>query len=166
MIDSNEQIQDLCQQLAVLLRHRGYRLVVAESCTGGWIAKVLTDLPGSSEWFDRGYVSYSNQAKQSMLGVSSETLEHFGAVSLQTVGEMTQGALQQSGAEVAVAISGIAGPGGGSEEKPLGTVCFSWQIVDQQPQLAQLCFPGDREQVRLQSVHHALSQLIRLLKNG
>ncbi|MEJ2621567.1 MAG: CinA family protein [Candidatus Thiodiazotropha sp.] len=155
----------MSHQLAELLLLRGYRLVVAESCTGGWVAKVLTDLPGSSNWFDRGYVSYSNQAKQSMLGVSSETLEHFGAVSLQTVGEMTRGALQESGAEVALAISGIAGPGGGSEEKPVGTVCFSWQMVGQAPQLEQCCFSGDRQQVRVRSVDHALSRLIRLLEN-
>jgi nicotinamide-nucleotide amidase len=165
MIDSTEQINQLSLQLAERLLNLGIRLVVAESCTGGWVAKVLTDLPGSSEWFDRGYVSYSNLAKQSMLGVSSETLERFGAVSLQTVGEMTRGALQQSGADLALAISGIAGPGGGSEEKPVGTVCFSWQLSDQPPQLELCYFPGDRDQVRLQSVEHALRQLIGLLQD-
>jgi nicotinamide-nucleotide amidase len=165
MIDSTEQIDKVCQQLSALLRKRGDRLVVAESCTGGWIAKVLTDLPGSSEWFDRGYVSYSNQAKCSMLGVSSETLEKFGAVSLQVVGEMTQGALQESGADVALAISGIAGPGGGSEDKPVGTVCFSWQMVKRDPEFEQCLFHGDRNQVRLHSVEHALTQLVRLLEN-
>ncbi|MCG7948109.1 MAG: CinA family protein, partial [Candidatus Thiodiazotropha taylori] len=139
MIDSTEQIHSLCQQLAKLLRDRDECLVVAESCTGGWVAKVLTDLPGSSDWFDRGYVSYSNQAKQSMLGVSAETLARFGAVSLQTVAEMTRGALQQSGADLALAVSGIAGPGGGSQEKPVGTVCFSWQMANRDPLLEQCC---------------------------
>ncbi|MCG8486870.1 MAG: CinA family protein [Chromatiales bacterium] len=166
MIDSTEQIHALCQQLAELLRSRGQRLVVAESCTGGWVAKVLTDLPGSSDWFDRGYVSYSNQAKQSMLGVSSETLAQFGAVSLQTVGEMTRGALQQSGADLALAISGIAGPGGGSQDKPVGTVCFSWQMANREPRLEQCCFAGDRDQVRLQSVDHVLRHMIRLIENA
>ncbi|MCG7960267.1 MAG: CinA family protein [Candidatus Thiodiazotropha taylori] len=165
MIDSTEQIQSLCQQLAELLRARGERLVVAESCTGGWVAKVLTDLPGSSDWFDRGYVSYSNQAKQSMLGVSAETLEQLGAVSLQTVAEMTQGALQQSGTDLALAVSGIAGPGGGSQEKPVGTVCFSWQMANRDPLLEQCCFAGDRDQVRLQTVEHALRHAIGLIEN-
>ncbi|MCG7874658.1 MAG: nicotinamide-nucleotide amidohydrolase family protein [Candidatus Thiodiazotropha lotti] len=165
MIDSTEQIHGLCLELAELLRARSDRLVVAESCTGGWVAKVLTDLPGSSDWFDRGYVSYSNQAKQSMLGVSAETLAQFGAVSLQTVREMTQGALQQSGADLALAVSGIAGPGGGSQDKPVGTVCFSWQTTNRDPLLELCCFAGDREEVRLQTVEHALRQLIRLVEN-
>ncbi|MCG7899817.1 MAG: CinA family protein [Candidatus Thiodiazotropha weberae] len=166
MIDSTEQIHGICLELAALLRARGERLVVAESCTGGWVAKVLTDLPGSSDWFDRGYVSYSNQAKQSMLGVNAETLARYGAVSLQTVGEMTRGALEQSGADLALAVSGIAGPGGGSQDKPVGTVCFSWQMASRDPRLEQCCFVGDREQVRLQTVDHALHQLIRLIENA
>lgn len=165
MNNPSQRLQDLTLQLAQLLTQRQFRLVVAESCTGGWLAKVLTDLPGSSEWFDRGYVSYSNQAKHTMLGVSQQTLEQFGAVSLETVGEMTQGALQKSGVDVAVAISGIAGPGGGSEEKPVGTVCFSWQISGTTLLVDQRCFDGDRDQVRLQSVVHALQQLIDLLKH-
>jgi nicotinamide-nucleotide amidase len=165
MTESSETARTLVEQLAQLLGQKGYRLVVAESCTGGWLAKVLTDLPGSSDWFDRGYVSYSNQAKQTMLGVSQQTLDRFGAVSLETVREMTQGALQESGREVAVAISGIAGPGGGSEEKPVGTVCFSWQVSGREPLLEQCCFEGDRNRVRWQSVVHVLEKLIGQLKH-
>ena len=165
MTELSESAEVFSKQLAHQLLQKGYRLVVAESCTGGWLAKVLTDLPGSSEWFDRGYVSYSNQAKQSMLGVCQQTLDRFGAVSPEIVREMTQGALRQSGAEVAVAISGIAGPGGGSEEKPVGSVCFSWQISGCEP-LVELChFDGDRERVRWQSVIHALEKLIEQLNN-
>jgi nicotinamide-nucleotide amidase len=166
MIESTEEQLNCCRQLAESLRQKNYRLVIAESCTGGWLGKVLTDLPGSSEWFERGYISYSNQAKQEMLGVKQQTLERFGAVSLETVREMTHGALQKSGAEVSVAISGIAGPGGGSPEKPVGTVCFSWQIVDREAVSEQCCFDGDREQVRQQSVNHALQRLIQLLHHG
>ncbi|MET0043528.1 MAG: nicotinamide-nucleotide amidase [Candidatus Thiodiazotropha sp. 6PLUC3] len=155
----------MIQQLAKLLRHKAYRMVVAESCTGGWLAKVLTDLPGSSDWFDRGYVTYSNQAKHEMLGVNQETLDQFGAVSLETVQEMTKGALDESGADVAVAISGIAGPGGGSDEKPVGTVCFSFLFSNGESVLDQLCFKGDRDQVRRQSVIHALETVIEQLKH-
>ncbi|MCU7936005.1 MAG: CinA family protein [Candidatus Thiodiazotropha sp. (ex Dulcina madagascariensis)] len=162
----SEPVSELTARCARLLRHQGFRLAVAESCTGGWLAKVLTDLPGSSEWFDRGFVTYSNQAKQAMLGVTSQTLEQFGAVSEATVGEMTQGALRESGADVAVAISGIAGPGGGSEGKPVGTVCFAWQIRGREAITGREWIDGDRKQVRWQAVVHALRQLERLLRSG
>ncbi|MES9853471.1 MAG: nicotinamide-nucleotide amidase [Candidatus Thiodiazotropha sp. L084R] len=165
MIESSEIPKELTQQLAQLLRQKAYRMVVAESCTGGWLAKVLTDLPGSSTWFDRGYVTYSNQAKQAMLGVNQQTLDQCGAVSLETVREMTRGAIHESGAEVAVAISGIAGPGGGSDEKPVGTVCFSFLISGSEAILDQIRFKGDRDQVRRQSVVYALERLIEKLKH-
>ncbi|MES9970142.1 MAG: nicotinamide-nucleotide amidase [Candidatus Thiodiazotropha sp.] len=146
------------------LRQQGHRLVVAESCTGGWLAKILTDLAGSSDWFDRGYVTYSNQAKQEMLGVSRGVLQQFGAVSEACVLEMAQGALRQSGAEVAIAISGIAGPAGGSAEKPVGTVYFAWQIKGGEGKADRQCFTGDRNQVRWQAVVHALQELEHLLR--
>ena len=166
MNETAELLSDLSRQCATLLLQREFRLVVAESCTGGWLAKVLTDLPGSSQWFDRGYVSYSNRAKQGMLGVTEQTLAQHGAVSLETVREMTRGALRQSGADVAVAISGVAGPGGGSDEKPVGTVCFAWQIEGEAPSISQVWFEGDRDQVREQAVVHALEKLVGRLTNG
>ncbi|MCU7906882.1 MAG: nicotinamide-nucleotide amidase [Candidatus Thiodiazotropha sp. (ex Epidulcina cf. delphinae)] len=161
-----DPVGELTGRCARQLCRRGFRLVAAESCTGGWLAKVLTDLPGSSEWFDRGFVTYSNQAKQTMLGVTSRTLQRYGAVSEATVAEMTQGALRESGADVAVAISGVAGPGGGSEEKPVGTVCFAWQIKEREVIVGREWFGGDRKQVRRQAVVHALKQLERILGNG
>lgn len=162
-MSDDERIETLSARCAERLREAGLRLVVAESCTGGWLAKVLTDLPGSSDWFDRGYVTYSNQAKQSMLGVSGETLAAHGAVSEETVAEMTRGALRDSGADIALAVSGIAGPGGGSAQKPVGTVCFAWQGRDAEPRVARALFDGDREQVRRQSVAYLLARLDEML---
>ncbi len=152
----------LSARCADRLRARGWRLVVAESCTGGWLAKVLTDLPGSSDWFDRGYVTYSNAAKQSLLGVREATLIAHGAVSEETVAEMTRGALRESGADLALAVSGIAGPGGGSPEKPVGTVCFAWQRRAHEPQVSRERFDGDREAVRRQSVVYLLQRLLEM----
>ena len=159
----DERIQSLTALCADRMRAEGLRLAVAESCTGGWLAKVITDLPGSSEWFDRGYVTYSNAAKQSMLGVSASTLERHGAVSEATVSEMTRGALSESGADLALAVSGIAGPHGGSAEKPVGTVCFAWQRRDAEPLVGREHFAGDREQVRRQSVAYLLTRLHEML---
>jgi nicotinamide-nucleotide amidase len=156
---SDQAVESLTESCAGMLRRHGYRLVVAESCTGGWLAKILTDLPGSSEWFDRGFVTYSNQAKQAMLGVASTTLYQSGAVSEACVLEMTQGALRESGGDVAVAISGIAGPGGGSIQKPVGTVCFAWQIKGSEGVSRRRCFDGDRNHVRWQAVVYALREL-------
>jgi nicotinamide-nucleotide amidase len=164
MSEADEQhILELTQRCAERLRSLGLHLVVAESCTGGWLAKVLTDLPGSSDWFDRGYVTYSNAAKQSMLGVSGETLAAHGAVSEATVREMSQGALQESGADLALAVSGIAGPGGGTMEKPVGSVCFAWQRRGSEAQVSRERFVGDREQVRRQSVIYLLQRLQAML---
>jgi nicotinamide-nucleotide amidase len=162
---ANRVVEKITTCVAALLRKHGYRLVVAESCTGGWLAKTLTDLPGSSEWFDRGFVTYNNGAKQGMLGVSTITLQQHGAVSEACVLEMTQGALNESSAEVAVAISGIAGPGGGSQAKPVGTVFFAWQIKGSQGLARRVCFDGDRDQVRWQAVVFALQELERLLSD-
>ena len=135
----------------------------AESCTGGWVAKVCTDVAGSSDWFDSGFVTYSNHAKQTMIGVSQNTLETYGAVSEQTVLEMVQGVVRHSKADWAVAISGIAGPGGGSPEKPVGTVWFAWAGPENWLHATQRLFEGDRESVRRQSVEHALAVLLQHL---
>jgi nicotinamide-nucleotide amidase len=158
-----ERISQLSMACADRLRAQGLRLAVAESCTGGWLAKVLTDLPGSSAWFDRGYVTYSNSAKQSMLGVREATLIAHGAVSQECVAEMSQGVLDQCDADLSLAVSGIAGPSGGSEEKPVGTVCYAWQRRGQAPQVSRECFDGDREAVRQQSVAYLLERLQEML---
>jgi len=141
------------------LRRAGLRVVTAESCTGGWIAKALTDVPGSSVWLDSGYVTYSNEAKVRTLGVSSRTLDRFGAVSRETVREMAYGALRASGVEVAIAVSGIAGPDGGTPGKPVGTVwfCAAQRRGGHTLQAAvRERFRGDREAVRRKSVERAL----------
>ncbi len=157
-----ESLISLVARIGERLLARGWMLTTAESCTGGWIAKTVTDVAGSSAWFDRGFVTYSNAAKQEMLGVALETLTRHGAVSEPVVKEMAAGALAQSRAQAAIAISGIAGPGGGSAEKPVGTVWFAWglpgRIVTQCMQLA-----GDRESVRQQAVRIALDGLLEQL---
>jgi nicotinamide-nucleotide amidase len=154
-------------QLADLMMRFGWRLTVAESCTGGWLAKVVTDLAGSSIWFDRGFVTYSNEAKQEMLGVHGATLLTHGAVSEAVVAEMAAGALARSRAQVAVAISGIAGPGGGSPDKPVGTVCIAWAWPEGQVSTRRLQLAGDRDNVRRQSVQAAIEGMTqRLLDLG
>jgi nicotinamide-nucleotide amidase len=150
----------LAEALASALNARGWMVTTAESCTGGWVAKVCTDLPGSSNWFDRGFVTYTNESKQEMLGVATETISRHGAVSEETVAEMAAGALANSHARISVAISGIAGPGGGSEEKPVGTVCFGWAVAGGATDTELCHFDGDRESVRAQAVVHALQGLI------
>jgi len=153
-------LQSLAQQLGDHLLRAGLSLVTAESCTGGWIAKLVTDIPGSSAWLDRGLVTYSNESKQEMLGVRPETLERDGAVSEATVREMARGALERSRAGIAVAVSGIAGPGGGTPDKPVGTVWIAW-VREGGETLARVHrFQGDREAVRRQSVRAALEGLI------
>ena len=153
------------QQLGEALLSKGWMLACAESCTGGGIAAAVTDIAGSSQWFDRGFVTYTNQAKQDMLGVSGETLEHDGAVSEATVKEMVAGALSRSQAQIAVAVSGIAGPGGGTDEKPVGMVCFAWQVKGEEPVLLTKQFSGDRASVREQTVICALQDLLNVVKH-
>ncbi|NOX09167.1 MAG: nicotinamide-nucleotide amidohydrolase family protein [Gammaproteobacteria bacterium] len=131
-------------------------MAVAESCTGGWIAKLITDFPGSSDYFDRGFVTYSNQSKQDMLDVSATTLATHGAVSAEVVCEMVTGVLAHSSADIAVAVSGIAGPGGGSEQKPVGTVYIAWGDGLDAPTSQCYLFSGDREAVRRQAVVAAI----------
>ncbi|WP_428633920.1 nicotinamide-nucleotide amidase [Sedimenticola sp.] len=159
----NTELEQSAQALAQRLLAANSTLATAESCTGGWIAKVLTDIAGSSLWFDRGFVTYSNQAKQEMLGVSGETLAIHGAVSEAVVREMAAGVLAKSPADLALSVSGIAGPGGGTPEKPVGTVWFAWQVRG--GELVSDChlFDGDREAVRRQAVVVALQGVLALL---
>jgi len=154
-----ESQQNLSQQLGELLNHYKLILTTAESCTGGGVSAAITDVAGSSAWFDRAFITYSNEAKMEMLGVSEATLERFGAVSEQTVVEMVEGAIHNSNANVGVSISGIAGPGGGTELKPVGTVCFAWADSIGWKKVETLCLSGDRAQVRQQAVEHALKVL-------
>ncbi|MEZ5538206.1 MAG: CinA family protein [Thiolinea sp.] len=156
-------LPELVQRAAEALQADGLRLAAAESCTGGWISKVCTDLAGSSEWFECGFVTYSNEAKQEMLEVSELTLQIHGAVSEETAAEMVRGAIANSRADVAVAVTGIAGPGGATQNKPVGMVCFAWLVPDQRVKTATAYFEGDREQVRRQTVEHSLNGLLGLL---
>jgi nicotinamide-nucleotide amidase len=135
-------------------------IATAESCTGGWTAQVITHTAGSSAWFERGFVTYSNEAKVEMLGVRPGTLEQFGAVSLETAAEMAAGALTNSNALISLAITGIAGPTGGSPGKPVGTVCFAWCRVDEAAEAETAIFAGNREAIRRQAVVHALRGLL------
>ncbi|MEJ1095831.1 MULTISPECIES: CinA family protein [unclassified Pseudoxanthomonas] len=153
---SDSELRQLAQQLGERLRDAREHLVTAESCTGGWIAKCMTDIAGSSDWFDCGMVAYSYEAKQALLGVRPQTLENFGAVSRETVIEMVSGALVNSGASVAVAVTGIAGPGGGSADKPVGTVWIGWKRRGGYARAETFHFDGDREAVRRQTVAAAL----------
>lgn len=149
----------LSAQVGEILKQTDNVLCTAESCTGGGISAAITDISGSSAWFDRAFITYSNEAKNEMLGVSQNTLDTYGAVSEQTVREMTDGALKNSNATVAVAVSGIAGPDGGTDDKPVGTVWFSWQDTHGWKKVQRLVFQGDRAQVRLQTISYALKIL-------
>jgi len=161
-VPADRQLTRLADTLAHKLIEKSLIVVTAESCTGGWIAQTLTAIPGSSAWFERGFVTYSNQAKQDMLGVAGETLQQHGAVSEQVVQEMAQGALNNSPAQIAVSVSGIAGPDGGTADKPVGTVWFGWchRGADATSDCKQ--FSGDRDAVRRQAVAHALQGLLYL----
>lgn len=156
---SDDDLHALVESLANRLRASHDRLVTAESCTGGWIAKAVTDLAGSSDWFDCGMAAYSYEAKQALLGVRAETLEQHGAVSRETVVEMVSGALVNSGASIAVAVTGIAGPGGGSDDKPVGTVWIGWKRRGGYAEAEVFHFDGDRDAVRRQTVAAALKGL-------
>lgn len=154
---------EIIGELAGHLQRRGWWLSCAESCTGGAIAAALTDVAGSSGWFDRGFVTYSNRAKREMLGVSAETLETFGAVSRETVLEMASGALSASATQLSVAVTGIAGPGGGTPEKPVGTVWIAWASAGRLDAVCE-CFSGDRAAVRAATVDAALLGLLRFAR--
>jgi nicotinamide-nucleotide amidase len=140
-------------------------LVTAESCTGGWVAQAVTAIPGSSDWFERGFVTYSNAAKRELLGVKKKTLQKHGAVSEETAREMAKGALKHSRGTIAVAVTGIAGPTGGSDKKPVGTVCFAF-ATSRGVYSETLRFKGNRESVRRQSVIRALEGVLEVLKRN
>jgi len=160
MTDPDAEITALVRRIAAALAAKSARLAVAESCTGGWIAKVLTDEPGSSAWFGYGLVAYSNEAKQSLLGVSAETIDIHGAVSEDVAEQMATGARLASAAEIAVAVTGIAGPAGGSAGKPVGTVCLAWAGPGVQLISTRRRFSGDRDSIRRQSVLAALDGVL------
>jgi len=155
-------VDELARKVGAALKERGLSLVTAESCTGGWVSMALTAVAGSSDWFERGYVTYSNAAKREELGVSEQTLERHGAVSEEAAREMAAGALRRSRGQVALAITGVAGPTGGSRDKPVGTVCFAWARGSKISSQTRR-FDGDRESVRRQSVRHALQGVLELL---
>ena len=157
-----DSLTALAARVGERLRAQRALLVTAESCTGGWVAQAVTAIAGSSEWFERGFVVYSNAAKEQMLGVSAETLQRHGAVSEQTAQELARGALERSRGTIAVSITGVAGPGGGSAEKPVGLVWFAW-ATKRDVRSESRRFTGDREAVRRQSVVHALEGVLEVL---
>ena len=159
----DDHLYQLSQRLGEQLLQRNWRIATAESCTGGGVAAAITAIPGSSAWFEYGIVSYANAAKEKLLGVSCETLEREGAVSEAVVIEMVRGVLALSGADIAVAISGVAGPGGGSAEKPVGTVWFAWATVTGEIKTELKHFDGDRAAVQKQAVVLALEGVMTLV---
>ena len=160
----DKELYELSAQVGTALKTRGLALTTAESCTGGWIGEAVTAVPGSSEWYERGFITYTNVAKREMLGVAPATLDRFGAVSPETVKEMVTGALANSHAQIAIAVSGVAGPSGGTPAKPVGTVCIAWGKRGGEPFAATRLFAGDREAVRRQSVECGLSGLLKLVE--
>lgn len=160
---SDEELRQLAVELGEKLLARGWMLATAESCTGGWVGQLLTSLPGSSQWYERGFITYANAAKIEMLGVPEDTLATHGAVSEETAGVMAAGALKHSHAQAALAISGIAGPGGGTPQKPVGLVCYGWALSDGTIMSSTCRLDGDREEIRARAVAAALRGLIELL---
>lgn len=163
MDDFDSKVTGLLEQLAEKLTARGWRMATAESCTGGWIAKCCTDLAGSSAWFDRGHIVYSYSAKEDLLGIAHDDLLKYGAVSQEIACQMADGARQRSGVAVTVSATGIAGPGGGMEDKPVGLVYFGWCMQDQAPECESKVFSGDRNEVRQKTVVHALQGILTRL---
>lgn len=161
MAANEHSLDDLVKSVGDRLKQSRVMLATAESCTGGWVGEAITSVPGTSHWYDRGFITYSNAAKREMLGVSTDTLSRFGAVSEQTARAMAEGALTHSRARVTLAITGIAGPDGGTEDKPVGFVCFAWAGHQRDTVSECLKFDGDRRQVRAQSVQHALEGILR-----
>lgn len=151
----------IAERIGKKLSDKKWRLSVAESCTGGLVSKLITDVAGSSQWFDRGFITYTNESKIAMLKVPQTTLDTYGAVSLQTVDAMAQGVLNNSLSEIALAISGIAGPGGGSLKKPVGTICFAWTDKTGKHLNEVKRFSGSRESIRLQAANHALDVIFQ-----
>jgi len=166
METTEQAVQELAKKLGARLLMKSIRLATAESCTGGWIAKVLTDIAGSSDWFESAIVSYSNEAKKHFLKVPDNVLLDHGAVSENTVLAMQQGIFMETRADAGISVSGIAGPGGGSEEKPVGTVWIAVSLRDQMVHTQKFLFEGDRNQVRLQAVEAALRAMLELVERG
>jgi nicotinamide-nucleotide amidase len=164
MHEEQDVIFDLAKNTGRKLKQQGWLLTSAESCTGGWLGQAITAVAGSSEWYERGFITYSNRAKMEMLHVSSSALKQFGAVSIEVAYEMAAGALKNSPADISVAITGIAGPGGGSKLKPVGTVCFAWILKNDLAIKRKLVFTGDREAVRRQAVMTAIQGILELLE--
>jgi nicotinamide-nucleotide amidase len=159
-----DDVEALAVRVGTALKAKRAMLVTAESCTGGWVAQAVTAIAGSSDWFERGFVTYSNASKIELLGVRDATLEAHGAVSEATATEMARGALRHSRASVSVAVTGVAGPSGGSPEKPVGTVWFAWSTEDGgRTETRREQLPGDREAVRLAAVRIALEGVVRLI---
>jgi nicotinamide-nucleotide amidase len=158
-------MNELATQIGAALQLNGMMLATAESCTGGGVAQAVTDIAGSSAWFERGFVTYTNQAKVEMLGVRQSTLDAYGAVSEMTVREMVAGAMAHSHAHLALAVSGIAGPSGGTPDKPVGTVWFAWALRHGEVVVCRHQLAGDRAAVRVQSVQIALQGVLDSLKN-
>lgn len=166
MDNSEHQISQLVEQLAATLIHRGWTFACAESCTGGMLSKSCTDLAGSSQWFECAYVTYSNEAKSAMLDVPRELLEACGAVSEEVAQAMVKGALHKAVVDLAVSITGIAGPGGGTAEKPVGSVCFAFAVKGAEVESVTMHFSGDRQHIRQQSVVFALDNLLKIIGSG
>jgi len=160
------RLMSLVEDLARELIDRQWRCATAESCTGGAIARALTELPGSSDWFERGFVTYSNAAKREMLGVAGQTLERYGAVSEQTAREMADGALRHSRGQAAIAVTGIAGPSGGAPDKPVGTVAFAWAIRGAGTTSRVRQLDGDRQAVREAAVEQGIEGLLVRLRQS
>lgn len=160
----DKEIIDIARQLGILLKSKGIKITTAESCTGGGIAQAITEIAGSSDWFDRGFITYSNNSKTQMLGVNQKTLDDNGAVSSEVALEMVAGALESSEANLAVAVTGIAGPDGGTQEKPVGTVYIAWQLKGNFGACARKMFIGSRKEVRKQTIVFALKACMQLVK--
>lgn len=157
------QLTEQAKQLSEILKKSELSIVTAESCTGGGLAECITRIPGSSNWFERGFVTYSNASKQELLGVPGSIINDFGAVSEETAIAMAEGALENSHADISIAITGIAGPDGGSNEKPVGTVCFAWAMRNRAITATMLRFDGDREKIRSLSIMTAMRGIIDLV---
>ncbi|MCL5059761.1 MAG: CinA family protein [Candidatus Thermoplasmatota archaeon] len=160
---SDAELHRLAAELGEKLHARGWMLATAESCTGGWVGQLLTSLPGSSQWYERGFITYANAAKIEMLGVPAGTIGTWGAVSEETAGAMAAGALARSHAQAALAVTGIAGPGGGTPQKPVGLVCYGWALADGALMTSTCRLDGDREEIRSRAVAAALRGLIELM---
>lgn len=158
-----QNFTNLAEQIGLILEDRGLVLATAESCTGGQVAQVITSVSGSATWFERGFITYSNVAKQEMLGVRTGTLKRFGAVSIETAKEMAEGVLAHSHAHVSLAVTGVAGPTGGTKDKPVGTICFAWAGRERETRTDRKLFTGSRSDIRAQAVEYVLKKLLHFI---